>query len=144
MEAFPFADEVSLILSKYWKTILPEKRANLDSLDTIKNIRNLVDSSFSATQEDASFLKSFITKPDDRMMIDEFGNRLKRLMYHDSQLAVKLEALVDDYRNSPGQSTNYNVNIEWGDSTVSGSTAQVKQDRKIQVDTIDLSKYIEP
>jgi len=142
MEAYPFADEVALILSNYWKTP-DEKRSQLPGLEIIERIRGLVEPAFSDSPEHAGFLKEFITKQGDKAMISEFSDRLKYLMYRDSELAKNLEALAGDFRNIINQSSAYNINIEWGDSSISGSTAQVTQDRKVQIDTIDPSKFIE-
>jgi hypothetical protein len=142
MEAYPFADEVALILSNYWKTP-DEKRSQIPGLEVIERIRGLVEPAFNGSPEHAGFLKEFIAKQGDKGMISEFSDRLKHLMYRDPELAKNLEALAGDFRNIINQSSAYNINIEWGDSSISGSTAQVTQDRKVQIDTIDPSKFIE-
>ncbi len=142
MEAYPFADEVALILSNYWKTP-EEKRSELPGREIIDRIRGLVEPAFEASPDHTGFMKDFIAKQGDKAMIAEFSDRLKHLMYRDQELAKNLEALAGDFRNIINQSAAYNINIEWGDSSISGSTAQVTQDRKVQIDTIDPSKFIE-
>jgi hypothetical protein len=142
MEAYPFAEEISLILSNYWKTPA-EKRAELPGIEIIERIRELVESAFNANPEHAGFLKDFIAKQGDRGMIAEFSGRLKLLMYRDEELAKNLKTLAGEFGNIINQSTAYNVKVEWGDSVISGSTAQVTQDRKVEIDTIDPSKFIE-
>jgi hypothetical protein len=142
MEAYPFADEISLILSNYWRTPA-EKRAELPGLEIIERIRELVEGAFNGNPEHTGFLKDFITKQGDKGMIPEFSDRLKHLMYRDETLAKNLEGMAQDYRSKVNISVSGNVNIEWGDSTVSGSTAQVTQNRKVEIDTIDPSKFID-
>jgi hypothetical protein len=142
MEAYPFADDICLILSNYWKTP-EEKRAELPGPEVIERIRGLVVPAFDANPEDAGFLKDFIAKQGDRGMIAEFSGRLKLLMYRDEELAKNLKVLAGEFGNIINQSTAYNVKVEWGDSVISGSTAQVTQDRKVEIDTIDPSKFIE-
>ena len=143
MEAYPFVEETAQILSNYWQT--PQlDRTNLSNLPTIERIRNLVVSVMQSTPVDYVFLKAFSYMPDVRVLINEFSSRLKLLLYRDPSQVSNLEALTRDYRAFSQQSMALNVNIEWGDSTVSGSTAQVNQARKVQVDTIDLSKFQEP
>jgi len=142
MEAYPFAEEIALILSNYWKTPA-EKRAELPGSEIIERIRELVESAFNANPEHAGFLKDFIAKHGDKGMISEFGDRLKHLMYRDPELAKNLEALAVDFGSTANQNSALNVKVEWGDSTVSGSTAQVTQERKVEIDTIDPSKFIE-
>jgi hypothetical protein len=142
MEAYPFADDISLILSNYWKTP-KEKRAELPGPEIIERIRELVETAFKSNPEDAGFLKDFIAKQGDRGMIAEFSGRLKLLMYRDLELANNLKSLAGDFGNIVSQSTAYNVKVEWGDSVINGSTAQVTQERKIEIDTIDPSKFIE-
>jgi hypothetical protein len=142
MEAYPFADEVALILSNYWKTPA-DKRSELPGREIIDRIRGLVEPAFEASPDHTGFMKGFIAKQGDKAMMAEFSDRLKHLMYRDPELAKNLEALAGDFRNIINQSTAYNINIEWGDSSISGSTAQVTQDRKVQIDTIDPSKFIE-
>jgi|WetSurSiteA1Bulk_404760.scaffolds.fasta_scaffold29711_2 hypothetical protein len=143
MEAYPFAEDISLILSNYWKTMPVEKRADLPGIETIERIRELVEGAFNANPEHAGFLKDFIAKQGDKGMISEFGDRLKHLMYRDPELAKNLEALAVDFGSIANQNSALNVKVEWGDSTVSGSTAEVKQARKVEIDTIDPSKFIE-
>ena len=142
MEAYPFADDISLILSNYWKTPA-EKRAELPGPEIIERIRELVEAAFNASPEHAGFLKDFVAKKGDKGMISEFSGRLKQLMYRDEELAKNLDALATDFGAIASQSTAYNVKVEWGDSIISGSTAQVTQDRKVEIDTIDPSKFIE-
>jgi hypothetical protein len=142
MEAYPFAEDISLILSNYWKTPA-EKRAELPGLGIIERLRELVEAAFNASPEHTDFLKDFIAKKGDKGMISEFGDRLKHLMYRDESLAKNLEGLAREFANIISQSTAYNVKVEWGDSVISGSTAQVTQDRKVEIDTIDPSKFIE-
>jgi hypothetical protein len=142
MEAYPFAEDISLILSNYWKT--PEdKRAELPGIEIIERIRGLVEAAFNANPEHAGFLKDFIAKQGDKGMISEFGDRLKHLMYRDETLVKNLDALAQEYKNKVNISVSGNVTVEWGDSVISGSTAQVKQDRNIQIDTIDPSKFVD-
>ena len=142
MEAYPFADDISLILSIYWKTP-EEKRADLPGLEIVERIRGLVEAAFNGSPEHAGFLRDFIAKQGDKGMISEFGDRLKHILYRDEMLAKNLEGLSQDYKNKVNISVSGNVNIEWGDSTVSGSTAQVTQTRKVEIDTIDPSKFID-
>jgi hypothetical protein len=140
MEAYPFADEVALILSNYWKT--PEdKRSELPGREIIDRIRGLVEPAFDASPDHIGFMKDFIAKQGDKAMIAEFSDRLKHLMYRDPELAKNLEGLAGDFRNIINQSAAYNVKIEWGESSISGSTAQVNQERDVKIDTIGPDKY---
>jgi len=142
MEAYPFADDITLILSNYYKTPA-EKRTELPGLEIIDRIRELVEAAFFGNPDHEGFLKDFIAKQGDKGMITEFGDRLKHLMYRDESLSKNLEALAQDFKSKVNISYSGNVNIEWGDSTVSGSTAQVTQSRKVEIDTIDPSKFID-
>ena len=143
MEAYPFADDISLILSNYWKTPA-EKRAELPGPEIIERIRELVETAFNANPEHAGFLKDFIAKQGDKGMISEFSGP--------PEIAHVSRPGTGEKPGSPCRSILavpririplYNVKVEWGDSTVNGSTAQVTQDRKVEIDTIDPSKFIE-
>lgn len=142
MEAYPFVEDVSLILSNYWKTP-EEKRAELPGYEIIERIRALVEAAFLGNPDHSGFLNDFIAKRGDKGMISEFSDRMKHLMYRDETLAKNLEAMSQDYKKKVNISVSGNVTVEWGDSVISGSTAQVTQDRKVQIDTIDPSKFIE-
>jgi hypothetical protein len=142
MEAYPFAEDISLILSNYWKT--PEdKRSELPGGEIIDRIRALVEAAFFGNPDHEGFLKDFIAKQGDKGLVSEFGDRLKHLMYRDQELAKNLEALASDYKTKVGVSISENITVVWGDSVIKGSTAQVTQDRNVKIDTIDPSKFID-
>jgi hypothetical protein len=139
MEAFPFAGEIANILASYMK-IDPEHRADIPGAQFIDQLWTKLQ--HACEHRDPGLLAGLdeFQKSPDRMTA-EIENLLKFLMYHDEDMAREFQSILDEYHAAAAPGAT--VSISKGSATVVGPNAQVKQDTKIEIDNIDLSKYLE-
>jgi hypothetical protein len=140
MEAFPFAGEIANILASYMK-IAPQNRSDIPGAQFIDQLWTKLQTE--CEQRDPNMLAALdeFQKNPDRMTA-EIENLLKFLMYHDEAMSREFQSILDEYYAAAGPGAT--VSISKGSATVYGPNAQVKQDTKIEIDNIDLSKYLEP
>jgi hypothetical protein len=139
MEAFPFASEIVEAMKKLWNTP-EERRADDPAYEAAIIMWSTLDRAMTENFPLPGFLEEFQKNPE--RMGGELENQLKRMMWSDSNLAVMLQKELEDYKAKA--ITGASVNITRGDATLVGPNAQVKQETSIEVDNIDISKYLKP
>jgi hypothetical protein len=139
MEAFPYASEIVDAMKKLWITP-KERRADDPGYEAAIRMWATLDQAMTENYPLPGFLDEFQGNPE--RMGGELENQLKRMMWSDSSLAETLQKELEDYKAKavPGAS----VNVTRGDPTLVGPNAQVKQDTNIEVDNIDINKYLNP
>jgi hypothetical protein len=139
MEAFPFASEIVDAMKKLWSTP-EERRVDDPGYEAAIKMWATLDQAMTENYPLPGFLEEFQVNPE--RIGGELENQLKRMMWSDPNLAETLQKELEDYKAKavPGAS----VSITRGDATLVGPNAQVQQDTNIEVDNIDISKYLKP
>jgi len=137
MEAFPFLSEVVSILVTFWSDT-EERRMEDPGHETIVNLWDMLQEALKGQTQESALLDEFRKNP--ARHSDKTENMLKHLMYRDPDLVEPLQmALKEYYKNSTKGGAVY---VTRGDVTLKGPNARVEQDTNIEVDNVDLSKYI--
>ena len=137
MEAFPFVSEIVSVLAEIW-SMPEERRTEAPGFDTAMEMWETIDKAMQGQDMEPGFLEEFQKSPS-RMGYD-LESRLKYMLWGNTDLADLLQKQLDGYKETSVASGT--VTITRGDATLVGPNAQVQQETNIDLDNIDLNKYI--
>ena len=139
MEAFPFVSEIVSGLAEIW-SMPEERRAEAPGFDTAMEMWGTIDKAMQGQDMEPGFLEEFQKSPS-RMGYD-LESRLKYMLWGNPELAGLLQQQLESYKATAVASGT--VTIVRGDATLVGPNAQVQQETSIDIDNIDINKYIKP
>ena len=137
MEAFPFVSEIVSVLAELWS--MPEElRVEVPGYEAAMEMWGTIQEAMQSQAMEPGFLEEFQKNPE-RMGYD-LESRLKYMLWGNTALADQLQRQLDGYKETSVASGT--VTITRGDATLVGPNAQVQQETNIDLDNIDLNKYI--
>ena len=137
MEAFPFVSEIVSVLTELW-SMPEERRVEAPGFDAAMGMWGTINEAMQSQAMEPGFLEEFQKSPE-RMGYD-LESRLKYMLWGNQDLADLLQKQLDGYKETSVASGT--VTITRGDATLVGPNAQVQQETNIDLDNIDLNKYI--
>ena len=137
MEAFPFVSEIVSVLAELW-SMPEEQRVEVPGYEAAMEMWGTIQEAMQSQAMEPGFLEEFQKNPE-RMGYD-LESRLKYMLWGNTDLADLLQKQLDGYKETSVSSST--VTITRGDATLVGPNAQVQQETNIDLDNIDLNKYI--